>query len=88
MPCRIVRGPREQVPGGKAEWQRRPQEVLATYGARIDDPRRAWIELDLLCAITRENPIEAKRIFARRESPHPANLAVLETDPGASKSYE
>jgi len=31
---------------------------------QIVDPRRAWIELDLCVALARENPAEAKRIFA------------------------
>jgi hypothetical protein len=35
-----------------------------TYERQLADPRKAWIELDLCVAIARENPAEAKRIFA------------------------
>jgi hypothetical protein len=37
---------------------------LKTFGPSIQDPRKAWIELDFCVAIARENPAEAKRIFA------------------------
>ena len=37
---------------------------LKTYGAKVQDPRKAWIELDYVLLITRDNPQEAKRIFA------------------------
>jgi hypothetical protein len=33
--------------------------------AELSDPRKAWIELDLCVAIRRDNPVEAKAIFAR-----------------------
>jgi hypothetical protein len=36
---------------------------LKTYGAQLQDPRKAWIELDFCVAITREDPAEARRIF-------------------------
>jgi cytoskeletal protein RodZ len=37
---------------------------LKTYGSAIQDPRKAWIELDYCVLLFRENPAEAKRIFA------------------------
>jgi hypothetical protein len=37
---------------------------LKAYGARVQDPRKAWIELDYAVMIAREDPIEAKKIFA------------------------
>jgi hypothetical protein len=37
---------------------------LKTYGPGVQDPRKAWIQLDYVLLITRENPQEAKRIFA------------------------
>ena len=36
---------------------------LKTYADQIEDPRRAWIELDFAVMITRENPAEAKQLF-------------------------
>ena len=33
-------------------------------GKLLADPRKAWIELELCVAMSRENPSEAKKIFA------------------------
>ena len=37
---------------------------LKTYGASVQDPRKAWIQLDYCLLISTDNPAEAKRIFA------------------------
>ena len=39
---------------------------LKSVGAQVDDPRRAWIELDYVVGIAQEDPQEAKRVFAGR----------------------
>jgi hypothetical protein len=38
---------------------------LKTYGPLVQDPRKAWIELDFCMCIARDNPAEARRIFAQ-----------------------
>jgi hypothetical protein len=37
---------------------------LKTYNRAVQDPRRAWIELDLCVMMSREDPAEARRLFA------------------------
>jgi hypothetical protein len=37
---------------------------LKINGRAVQDPRKAWIELDYCVAVAREDPAEAKRIFA------------------------
>jgi hypothetical protein len=37
---------------------------LKANGASVEDPRKAWIELDFCVAVAREDPAEAKRVFA------------------------
>jgi hypothetical protein len=37
---------------------------LKTYGSSVEDPRKAWIELDFCVAVAREDPAEARRVFA------------------------
>jgi len=37
---------------------------LKTYGHLVKDPRKAWIELDYCVLIARDDPAEARRIFA------------------------
>ena len=49
---------------------------LKNYGNSVQDPRKAWIELDYCQAISRENPAEAKRIFAEVKGRLPANSPV------------
>jgi len=48
---------REQGAAGLTNW-------LKTYAQMIQDPRRAWIELDYVVLLSRSNPAEARRIFA------------------------
>jgi len=39
------------------------REWLATYGAQIRDPRKAWIQLDYCKMIFREDPQEARAVY-------------------------
>ncbi len=50
---------------------------LKNYGSGIQDPRKAWIELDYCQAIAHENPAEAKRIFAEVKGRLPANSPIM-----------
>jgi len=36
---------------------------METYGDQIQDPRKAWVQLDFAIAIVRENPAEAKKLY-------------------------
>ena len=48
------------------------RNFLKFYANRLQDPRKAWIELDYCQMVARENTAEAKRIFAdvKRRVPH------------------
>jgi hypothetical protein len=48
------------------------RNFLKAYGNRLQDPRKAWIELDYCQMVARENTAEAKRVFAevKRRTPH------------------
>jgi hypothetical protein len=48
---------RKQGAAGLRSW-------LKTYGQSVEDPRKAWIELDYCVAVAREDPAEARRVFA------------------------
>jgi hypothetical protein len=48
---------RKQGAAGLKRW-------LKAYGQSVDDPRKAWIELDYCVAVFREDPTEARRVFA------------------------
>ncbi len=38
---------------------------LKAYGTNVVDPRKAWIELDYCVLVSREDPSEARRVFAQ-----------------------
>jgi len=38
---------------------------LKANAQSVEDPRRAWIELDFCVAVAREDPAEARRVFAK-----------------------
>ena len=59
--------PYQLEPSLKAAQQQSPaafRKWLKTYDKSLQDPRKAWIELDYCVALARENPSEARRVFA------------------------
>jgi hypothetical protein len=61
---------------------------LAAYGRAVQDPRLAWIQLDYCLAISRENPAEAKKIFAAVKDRTPSSSPVFARVQELAKSYE
>lgn len=41
------------------------RQFLLQYGKTMSDPRLAWVELDFVVLVARDNPAEAKKVFAR-----------------------
>ena len=58
------------------------------YEKGLQDPRKAWIELDLCVAITREDPTEARRIFKAVKERTPANSPLQPRLKLLQSSYE
>jgi hypothetical protein len=54
----------------------------------IKDPRLAWVELDYMLRISRENPIEAKRIFAEVKKRTPSDSPVYRRIKELERTYE
>ena len=52
------------------------REWLKTHDQALQDPRKAWIELDFCVAITREDPAEARRIFKAVKDRTPPNSPI------------
>ena len=61
---------------------------LKTYGAGVQDPRKAWIQLDYVVMITRDNPQEAKRLFAEVKDRTQPNSPVWPRIQSMQKTYE
>ena len=64
------------------------REWLKAYGSKVQDPRKAWIQLDYCLLISREDISEAKRVFAevkqRTSKSSPVWPRIKEMD----KTYE
>jgi hypothetical protein len=50
---------------------------LKTYGRSVQDPRKAWIELDYCVAVSHDDPSEARKVFAQVKERTPATSPVF-----------
>lgn len=64
------------------------RNFLTQYGKGIRDPRLAWIELDYAVLVMRENPAEARKIFARVKKRTPVSSLVYPRIKQLEKTYE
>jgi hypothetical protein len=60
VPDKLVDSLRKAEPQGAAGLR----NWIKTYGSAVKDPAKAWIQLDYCVAVTREDPAEARRVFA------------------------
>jgi hypothetical protein len=61
---------------------------LTTYGQVVQDPRKAWIELDYCVMAARENPADARRVFAAVKERTPPSSPVWPRIHDLEKSYQ
>jgi hypothetical protein len=61
---------------------------LKANGASIQDPRKAWIELDYCLLITRSDPAEAKKIFAEVKQRTPPSSPIWPRIAELEKTYQ
>jgi len=61
---------------------------LKNYGRSIQDPRKAWIELDFSLLIAREDPAESKRIFAQVKARTPETSPIWPRIKKLEKAFE
>jgi hypothetical protein len=64
------------------------RDFLARYGKNIDDPRRAWIELDYVVLLAQSSPGEARREFAKVKSRIQSDSPVYNRVKQLEKTYE
>jgi hypothetical protein len=60
---------------------------LKLYDSKIQDPRKAWVELDYVVMITRYNPKEARRIFGEVKGRTQTNSPVWPRIQGMQNTY-
>jgi hypothetical protein len=61
---------------------------LKAYGAQIQDPRKAWIELDYVVAIAGKDPVEAKKVYADVKARVPESSPVFKRVKELQSTYE
>ena len=61
---------------------------LKTYSQSVEDPRKAWIELDYCVAVAREDPSEARRVFAQVKERTAPSSPVWPRMKQLEKAYE
>ena len=64
------------------------KNFLRDYNRVIQDPRKAWIEIEYVLMITRDNPQEAKRIFAEVKDRTPPTSPVWPKIQQLEKTYQ
>jgi hypothetical protein len=64
------------------------RNFLTQYGKTISDPRLASLELDYVVLVARENPAEAKKVFAKVKQRTPSSSPVYGRIKQLEKTYE
>ena len=64
------------------------RDWLKAYGSAVQDPRKAWIQLDYCLLVTREDIGEAKRVFAEVKARTPKDSPVYPRIQQLEKTYE
>jgi hypothetical protein len=72
---------RKQGAAGLRNW-------LKNNSRSVEDPRKAWIELDFCVAVAREDPAEAKRVFAAVKERIGSSSPVWSRMKQLEKTYE
>jgi hypothetical protein len=75
-----LRAAQQESPAAFRKW-------LRTYEKALQDPRKAWIELDYCVAIAREDPSEARRVFAEVKARTRPSSPVWPRVKALEKSY-
>jgi hypothetical protein len=61
---------------------------LEAHRREVQDPRLAWIELDYVVLMARENPVEAKRVFAEIRERIGSDSPVYQRVKDLEKTYQ
>ena len=61
---------------------------IKQYGKSVKDPRMAWIELDYMVMIAREDPAEARKLFADVKSRTTESSPVYKRVKELEKTYQ
>lgn len=72
----------------KAQGTEGLRNFLKNYGRTLQDPRKAWIELDYCQMLSHEDTAEAKRLFAEVKARTPQTSPIWPRIKQLEKTYE
>jgi hypothetical protein len=72
----------------KAQGPAALKDWLKTNASRIQDPRKAWIELDYCVSVSQKDPDEARRVFAEVKRRTPETSPVWPRLKSLTATYE
>lgn len=61
---------------------------LKTYGPKIEDPRKGWLELDYAVMISKDDPNEAKKIYESVKERTATNSPIYPRVQQLKRTYE
>jgi len=61
---------------------------LKAYGSRLEDPRKAWIELDYVVEVAHQDPAEAKKVFEDVKARIPETSKIYPRIKQLEKTYD
>jgi hypothetical protein len=64
------------------------RDWLKVNGSKVEDPRKAWIQLDFCLLVSREDISEAKRVFAEVKQRTPKSSPVWPRIKEMEKTYD
>jgi hypothetical protein len=64
------------------------KDWLNAYGTKVEDPRKAWIQLDYVVLLSRDNPAEAKKVFDEVKARTPENSPVYPRIQKLEQNYD
>ena len=77
----LLQAAQKQGPKTMKKW-------LDYYGSQLEDPRKAWIQLDYVLAVSSEDMVEARQVFAEVKARVPKSSPVYARVKRLEKAYE
>lgn len=88
MPFQASQAMEKSLQQAQAQGAGAMRNWLKNYGNLVQDPRKAWIELDYCLLLAQQDPAEAKRVFAEVKARTPQTSPVWPRIKQMEKTYQ
>jgi epoxyqueuosine reductase QueG len=78
----------ESLTKAQAQGYKAFRDWMKAYGAHVQDPRKAWIELDFVIAMSSEDPGNARKLFQQVKDRTPVTSPVYPRIKKLEKTFE